>query len=113
MSDEWQEAGSGDSITWDKEKPLTGTYTAKKENVGPNESNVYQIQVKDETYSVWGSTVLDTKFAEIPVGSEVKVEALGVAKSPKTGREYNDFKVMYKPAVPKAVAEVFPDAEAV
>ena len=116
MSD-WQEAGnSGDSIKWDKTGTLIGTYKRHKTNVGPNESNVYEVEVteKGETqlYSIWGSTVLDTKFEQIPVGSMVKVEALGEAKSPKSGRTYNDFKVMFKPA-PQAVQDIFPDAEVV
>ena len=114
---EWQEIGnSGESITWDKTGTLIGTYKRHKTNVGPNESNVYELEVTNngetETYSIWGSTVLDTKFEQIDIGSLVKIEALGEAKSPKTGRTYNDFKVSVKPE-PSAVQDVFPDAEQV
>lgn len=117
MADEWQEVGnSGESETWDKQGTLIGTYKRHKTNVGPNESNVYEIEVttdgESQLYSVWGSTVLDTKFEQIPVGSMVKIEALGEAKSPKTGRTYNDFKISVKP-LPQAVQDVFPDAEQV
>ena len=101
MSD-WQEAGSNSGETWKPENEgdtLTGLYTAKKENVGQNNSNIYMIQVdgEDEPTSVWGSTVLDTKFQEIGIGSEVKIEYLGKVKS-KAPQPYKDFKVLYKPA---------------
>ena len=114
---EWQEAGnSGDSIKWDKTGTLIGTYKRHKENVGANESHVYEIEVTDngdtELYTVWGSSVLDNKFSEIPVGSMVKIEALGEAKSPKTGRTYNDFKVMFKP-VEQSIEDIFPGSEVV
>lgn len=114
---EWTEIGnSGESITWDKTGTLIGTYKRHKTNVGPNESNVYEVEVTNngetETYSVWGSTVLDTKFEQIETGSLVKIEALGEAKSPKTGRTYNDFKISVKP-VPSAVQDVFPNSEQV
>lgn len=111
MADQdWQEVGnSGESITWDKIGTLIGTYKRMKTNVGPNESNVYELEVKDgeetQTYSIWGSSVINTKFEQIEVGSMVKIEALGTATSPKTGRTYNDFKILVKP-VPNAVKDV-------
>lgn len=112
MADQdWQEAGnSGDSITWDKEGTLIGTYKRMKTDVGANGSNLYELQVEDETYAVWGSAVLDNKFEQIPVGSMVKIESLGKQLNPKTNREYNDFKVLFKP-VPQSVAETFPGSE--
>lgn len=111
MSD-WQEVGTsgGESITWDKKGTLIGVYRRHKTNVGPNESNVYELAVQDngeeQLYSVWGSSVLDSKFAQIDIGSMVKIEALGEAKSPKTGRTYNDFRISVKP-VEKSVTDVF------
>lgn len=100
MSD-WQEAGSGGE-TWKPENvgdSIQGLLTAVKENVGINNSKVYMIEKEgeEEPYSVWGSTVLDTKFQEISVGSEVKIEYLGQVKG-KGPKPYKDFKVLYKPA---------------
>lgn len=101
MSDEFSnatEAGSASGETWDLEKQpiLIGTYKNRKENVGINKSNVYIIDEdeKDEPTSVWGSTVLDTKFEEIPVGSRVKIEYLGKVKG-KAPQPYKDYKVLY------------------
>ena len=101
-TDGWEEVGnSGESETWDKTGTLIGVFKRHKTNVGPNESNVYEIEAtvdgEPKLYSVWGSSVLDSKFEQIDVGSIVKIEALGKAKSPKTGRTYNDFKISVKP----------------
>lgn len=99
-NNDWTEAGSGNSKTWDKEKNnvIQGLYKSKKSNVGPNQSNVYNIQVngEDEVTGVWGSTVLDGRFEEIPEGSEVRIEYLGTAQG-KRG-QYADYKVLYKAA---------------
>ena len=92
--DGFTEAGnSGES--WNEEKPVMGQYKAKKEDVGPHSSNVYVLATEDGDVSVWGSTVLDNKFNEIPLGSTVYVESLGKVKG-KHGSSYKDYKVMYK-----------------
>jgi hypothetical protein len=57
--------------------------------------------------SVWGSTVLDTKFQEIEQGQEVKIEFLGHVKG--TGpKPYKDFDVQYRDVeAVQQVKEVF------
>jgi len=109
---DWTEAGSGSGDTWKPENEgdsITGLYKTRKENVGINNSNIYLIKEdsKDEPTSVWGSTVLDTKFEEIPTGSLVKIEYLGKVKS-KAPQPYKDFKVMYKAPTPQ---DAFPGSE--
>ncbi len=96
MSD-WTEAGSGTSKAWDKEGVLVGLYAGMKSNVGPNNSNLYLIEVEGEAEAtgVWGSTVLDGRFEEIPEGSLVKIECLG-KKTSKRGNSFTDYKVLYK-----------------
>ena len=93
------EAGSGSGETWNPEeqKVLFGTYLHMKTDIGPNNSNVYVIKEddKDEPTSVWGSTVLDTKFEEIPKNSRVKIEYLGMTKGKRAS--YKDFKVVFVP----------------
>ncbi len=111
---EWKTAGNaGDS--WKPENKgdtVQGIYKAKKENVGINSSNVYMLQVKgvDDLVSVWGSTVLDTKFEEIETGSEVRIEYLGDVKG-KGPKPYKDFKVDYRDAedIQETVAKIFPE----
>lgn len=109
------EAGNGSGDTWKPENAgdvIFGTYKAHKSNVGPNNSEVYVIKEddKDEPTSVWGGTVLDSRFEEIPIGSRVKIEYLGKTKGKRA--EYKDYKVVY--VVNKnteAAAKVFPGAE--
>lgn len=117
MSDEFAnavEAGSGSGDTWkpDEQAVIFGTYIGNKSNVGPNASMVYLIKEddKEENTSVWGSTVLDSRFEEIPVGSRVKIEYLGLEKGKRA--TYKNYKVVYvKQSVPENVANAFPGAE--
>lgn len=107
------EAGNSSGDSWKPENAgdtIFGTLKSRKENVGPNDSMVYVIQEddKDEPTNVWGSTVLDGRFEEIPNRSRVKIEYLGKVKGKKA--EYKDFKVVYVPPT-DAASDVFPDAE--
>ena len=90
--------------TWDKQGELHGFFTEHKSNVGRHQSNVYIIEKEDGTkVQVWGSTVLDTKFQEIPIGSEVWITCLGETQS-KGGSTYVDYQVDYDDEVPAAEA---------
>lgn len=116
-NDGFVEAGTPNSESWDPEvnKTVAGKYVKKQSNIGPNNSEMYYLEVEgtEGLTSVWGSTVLDNKFEEVPLQSQVKIEYLGKAKG-KSGTSYKDFKVMYKaPEVPQGVAETFPGAESV
>lgn len=110
---DWTEAGNGGE-SWKPENIgdfIVGTYKQKKENVGVNKSNVYVLQEegKEGTTTVWGSTVLDGRFEEIPLGSLVKIEFTGREKG-KAPQPYKTFKVLYKP---NPVADVIPGSEVV
>lgn len=115
MSDEFAnavEAGSGSGESWkpEEQKIIFGTYKAQKHNVGKHNSNVYVVKEddKDEPTSVWGGTVIDGRFEEIPVGSRVKIEYVGEVQGKNA--KYKDYKIVYV-AVPSNVAETFPGAE--
>lgn len=87
---------TGQSKSWDEQEPLIGFYVRMKTNVGTHSSNVYVLRKEDgEEVGVWGSTVINGRFDEIPVGSLVKIESLGEAKSQK-GTKYKDYRIMYK-----------------
>lgn len=87
--DSWKPENKGDSVQ--------GIFTGVKTDVGINRSNVYVLKTNDSEVSVWGSTVLDTKFQEISEGDEVKIEFLGLVKG--TGpKPYKDFDVQYREA---------------
>lgn len=100
------EAGaSGDTWDFENQKVLIGTFKARKSNVGRNNSMMYVIDEdgKQEPTNVWGSTVLDGRFSEIPVGSRVRIEYLGKVKG-NAVQPYKDYSVKY--IVPEGVANV-------
>ena len=87
---------------------VQGFYVNKRNNVGQNESSVYELKLENgELVSFWGSDLLDGKFAEIPLGSSVRVTFLGIAqpKTPK-GRAYQNFRVEYDDSVRAPMKEV-------
>lgn len=76
---------------------VQGYYVGKRERVGQNDSNVYEILLANgEKVAFWGSDLLDGKFDLIPANCEVRVSYLGIAqpKTPK-GRAYQNFKVEF------------------
>lgn len=98
---DWVKVGSNQNETWDytQDEEIEGTLVAKEENVGPNNSKMYNItKAEGKTIGVWGNTMLDDKFKGIEVGEEVKITYLGKVKSDKTGREYHNFEVYHKPS---------------
>lgn len=107
--------GTGTSKMWDKEGTITGTYMRKRENVGPNQSNVYELLVEgdDEPTGVWGSTVLDgdSGFENIPLLSIVRIKCLGKPQ----GKNYTVYDVEYKPptTVDVETGKDLPDPEKV
>lgn len=85
------------SENWKPEKEgdeLAGTYVDKRENVGPNASNVYTIQREDGVlFSLWGSAVLDSNLPKVEFGKEVKIVYLGKTTNPKTNRTFHNYDV--------------------
>jgi len=80
---------------WDYQNDpiIEGVYQGVKSNVGPNKSNVYTLMKHGELVGIWGTSVLDTQFVQIPVGHVVKLCYLGKVKNPATGRSYHGFRI--------------------
>lgn len=94
---EWVEAGMSSNESWKPENEgdkIIGVYVRTKGNVGMNNSTIYTLKTENGLIDVWGSAVLDNKFSEIPLNSQVKVEFLGRKKG-KGPVQYKDFKVLY------------------
>lgn len=90
---------------------VTGYYVSKKTKVGQNESNLYELEVIDPApagrlVAMWGSSLLDGKFDDIPQGCMVRVSFLGISqpKTPK-GRAYQNFKVEFDVAARRPMRE--------
>lgn len=100
---------------------LTGYFIGVKTEVGKNNSNLYEILMSDEgpnkgrKVAIWGSDLLDERFALVPKNCMVRVTCLGI-QQPKSaaGRAYMGFKVEFdKTAVrPAEFTEAAPTAPA-
>jgi hypothetical protein len=83
----------GSAWNFEEKGEFEGNYLGFEENVGPNNSMLYNFKSLDgEAVAVWGSTVLDGKMKHIEPGMRVKIISLGTKKSPK-GNTYKDFAV--------------------
>jgi len=113
MKVEWQEAGGefGTTLRWTEEPKnawetenteylgddIEGVLENRRENVGENDANVYEIRMEDENLvSIFGNTVLNDKMSKVMVGYLVKIKYLGEKKSKTGGKTYKDFQVFYK-----------------
>lgn len=94
------DTASNDNSTHDfKVNPeLTGVYVSMKSNLGANGSNIYEVRTPTGTVSFWGSTVIDNKMKQVPLGNEILVKFLGEVRNEKTKRTYKDFDIFHKPA---------------
>ena len=63
-------------------------------NQGPKKNSmIHKLEQKDGSIvGVWGSAVLDGRFANITMGKMVAIQFIGKEKT-KSGTEYNNFKV--------------------
>lgn len=93
----WQRIETNPTWDFNEEKELIGFYMGVEIEVGPNKSNLYDFKKSNgEIISVWGNTLLDTRFKNLEKGEEVKIVYLGKVKSEKTGREYHNFEVYHR-----------------
>jgi len=79
----WQPVGNPNDEMWDytQSSTIEGTLEEKKSGVGVNKSMVYSLRTEDgKSVGVWGSTVLDGKFADVNIGDVIKVTYLGEKK---------------------------------
>ncbi len=104
-NDGWEKVEVAPTWDYQKDKEIEGAFVGVEENVGPNGSKMYTIElVGGERLGVWGNAVLDTRMKNVTEGEEVKIVYLGREESQKTkGRSYHNFEVYHrKPAFTKA-----------
>jgi len=78
---------------FEKEEILEGVYFKKLEKADKYERDHYLIRTSSgEELKVFSSTVLKKRFDKIEVGSNVKIEFMGLKPSGQ-GQDYKDFKV--------------------
>jgi len=109
LSVRWEEEGDDSKSVYLGEE-VQGDYVEMKEDVGPNQSNIYVLKLEDgRLVNVWGTTTLDDCFCsgndgeEIPLGAVVRITCLGKKQgksgpSKQPGKGYWTFDVQF--AVP-------------
>lgn len=104
-NDGFVEVGGGE-FWGSKDEPLkagdsiTGDYTGTQKDVGLNNSQVHNLKTAEGTRSIWGSTVLDSRFAQVNLGDTVRVTFTGLSDKPgKFGKPFKTYKVEVKPGV--------------
>lgn len=108
LDDEWETISTGLGQEYDVENlgPLVGNFTGTthKElddptsNTGKRDQLVYQFSPIDDptnTVFLWGSYELDTAFADIPLGTKVRISFAGRSqfKSKEGPRQIKHYKV--------------------
>lgn len=98
----WEKVGGGaQAEAWDFKngsKTITGIYVEKRTGLGPKNSTMYILEQPDGSLvGVWGSIAINTKFDNVQVGDEVKIDYLGMTKS-KSGNSYHNFDLFRRPA---------------
>lgn len=104
-NDGWTKVEIAPTWEFESDKEIIGAFVGVEENVGPNNSRMYTLEVAGgEKVGVWGNAVLDTRMKNVTEGEEVKIVYLGKKESEKVkGRSYHNFEVYHrKPAFVKA-----------
>lgn len=86
--------------SWNKENKvgevLEGLLVNKRIGVGADNLNFYIIEQKgDKKVSVLGRKLLDDFLKEMPLGTEVRIEYLGLQEPKGAGRAYHGYKCQY------------------
>lgn len=97
----WEKVGGGaQADAWDfknGKKSVSGQYVEKRTGLGPKNSTMYILEQPDGVLvGVWGSVAINTKFDNVQIGDEVKIDYLGMTKS-KSGNDYHNFDLFRRP----------------
>ena len=87
--------------TWKPQKDndeITGIFVKAEQNVGANNSMLYNMEVEGKSISVWGSVVLDPKMNAVKPNDLIKIVYLGKgeAQSGKNAPKLYDVYIDYE-----------------
>jgi hypothetical protein len=92
----WQEVKDSEDEIWRPEAigdEISGKYVRKEDDVGIYHSTKYTLDTEKGEVDVFGSTVLDSKFKDIPLGYEVKIVYQGEKPSTPPKKPFKLFQV--------------------
>jgi len=96
---EWTKVSGSNNPTWnfDENSTIEGQLIRVKENIGPNASKMYVINVNGKEFDVWGATALDRDMEAVNLKDDVKIVYEGLKLNPKTNRKFKNFQVYSAP----------------
>ena len=99
MSPAWNKSNPDGTYSLKADDSLEGIYKGKEENIGDNNSTIYNIKTAEGMMSVWDTTVLAVRMKNIEIGEEVRILYLGkVANKTKGRKPYHNFEVFHRKA---------------
>jgi len=94
--DGWEEVKDPEDEIWRPEaigEEISGKYIRREDDVGKYHSTKYTLDTENGEKEVFGSTVLDNKFKDIPLGYEVKIIYMGEKPSTPPKKPFKLFQV--------------------
>ncbi|MCE7697827.1 MAG: hypothetical protein K8E24_002985 [Methanobacterium paludis] len=116
----WEEVNDVNSV-WRPEatgEEIIGVYKSKETDVGQYKSNIYTLETDDGEREVYGSKGLDGKFADIPIGYEVRIVYKGEKPMAPPKKPFKMFQVFKRPGngssgSPQMMGKEDPEAETI
>ena len=91
----WEKVTAGEQAdAWEfkTDKNISGRYVEKRTGLGQKNSTMYILEKEDGVLAgVWETATLKSKFDNVRVGDEVKIEYTGLVKAQKGGNDYHGF----------------------
>jgi hypothetical protein len=95
----WEEIKDPEDEIWRPEaigEEISGKYIRREDDVGMYHSTKYTLDTKNGERGVFGSTVLDNKFKDVPLGCEVKIVYQGEKPSTPPKKPFKLFQVFIR-----------------
>lgn len=97
MKEGFTKSEPGNAWDFEKNKVMRGIFIDKEEEVGPNNSKLYNFTVDGKPVSVWGSAVIDSRLKNVEAGEEVVIIYHGLVPSEKRkGSSYKSYEIYHK-----------------
>jgi hypothetical protein len=100
----WEEVKDPEDSVWRPEAigdEISGIYLRREDDVGMYHATKYTLETDDGEMDVFGSTVLDNKFKDVPIGYEVKIVYQGEKPSKPPKKPFKLFQVFKRSVNPE------------
>lgn len=81
---------------WTPEKEgdfIEGVFIKAEENVGPQDSKLYHLEVEEKPISIWGCAILDQRMVSVKPGDKLRITYKGLGEKQPGKNQAKIFKV--------------------